>query len=60
MVSEPHYSAIWGQNLELMSHLNSVRGTVLSHLPVWIGWPLASMVLEPHYSAICGKNLELQ
>ncbi len=52
-------ASLWRNAREHYGEARSIWYAALTHLPVWIAWPSASMVLEPHYSAICGKNLEL-
>jgi hypothetical protein len=52
-------ASLWRNAREHYGEARSIWYAALTHLPVWIAWPSASMVLEPHYSAICGKSLEL-
>jgi hypothetical protein len=52
-------ASLWRNAREHYGEARSIWYAALTHLPVWIAWPSASMVLEPHYSAICGKYLEL-
>ena len=52
-------SSVWRNAREHYGEARSIWYAALTHLPVWIAWPSASMVLEQHYSAICGKKLKL-
>jgi hypothetical protein len=49
-------SSLWRNAREHYGEARSIWYAALTHLPVWIAWPSAGMVLEEHYSAISGKT----
>jgi hypothetical protein len=48
-------ASLWRNAREHYGEARNIWYAALTHLPVWIAWPSAGMVLEEHYSAICGK-----